>query len=58
VLARRDRGKGGRPPYDAVLMFKVRKHPRTAARLWRTRVAASGYDGGWLMQPQRLQALG
>ena len=23
VLARRDRGKGGRPPYDAVLMFKV-----------------------------------
>jgi len=34
------------------------KHPRTAARLWRTRVAASGYDGGWLMQPQRLQALG
>jgi len=35
-----------------------RKHPRTAARLWRTRVAASGYDGGWLMQPQRLQALG
>ena len=34
------------------------KHPGTAARLWRTRVAASGYDGGWLMQPQRLQALG
>ena len=23
VLARRDRAKGGRPPYDAVLMFKV-----------------------------------
>jgi len=23
VLGRRDRGKGGRPPYDAVLMFKV-----------------------------------
>ena len=23
VLARRDRGTGGRPPYDAVLMFKV-----------------------------------
>ena len=23
ALARSDRGKGGRPPYDAVLMFKV-----------------------------------
>ena len=42
----------------AQILTVHRKHPRTAARLWRTRVAASGYDGGWLMQPQRLQALG
>jgi hypothetical protein len=36
--------------------YAFSKQPGTAARLWRTRVTASGYDGGWLIRPQRLGA--